>query len=283
MELDSNATQKIIDGIKIPPAPFTLQQLQRELEKEDPALMDLANIIAQDVGISALLLKTVNSPFFSLRAKVHSIMHAASLLGMKNMVNIVAGLELCRSFEEKDGQSPPNFWESPTHVAMVAADVARKLTDMEPDVMYMLGLFHNSGHALMMQRFPDYDVFLNQHMNSEDGIISQLEDQKYQTNHATLGYFLARSWGIDKDAAEVIRDHHLAPERLNEKGSEVTTQGTMLAVLKVAEHIDKLFWGMDPDHEWEHIEGLVLDYIGISKPDYVDLQIDMLEKLNWDK
>ena len=283
MELNTEDTAKLLDGIKIPPAPFTLQQLQKEMQKPEPVLMNLANIISQDVGISALMLKTVNSPFFGLRSKVHSIMHATSLLGLKNTINIVAGLELRRQFEENKGDNPPNFWESPTHVAMIAADIACRTPGMEPDVMYMLGLFHNSGHALMMQRFAGYAEFLEQHINSEHASIVEMENQTYNTNHATLSYFLARSWGIDLVVSEVIRDHHATAERLQERHGEVTPVGTMLAILKMAEHIDKLFWGMDPDHEWQLIEDLVLDYLGISKHDYNDLQIDMLEKLNWDK
>lgn len=282
VELDSNAAQKILDGIKIPPAPFTLQQLQAELQNDEPELMKLANIIAMDVGISAMMLKTVNAPFFGLRSKVNSIMHAANLLGIKNIVNIVAGLELQRTFEENKGDSPPNFWDSPSNVALIAANLARKMSGIEPDVMYMLGLFHNAGHALMCTRFDGYLPFMVQNLNAEESIISQLEDQTYQTNHATLGYFLARSWGIDKDAAEVIRDHHRVRERLREESTD-GLQLTMLAVLKIAEHIDKLYWGMDPDHEWDQIEDLVLDFLGLSKPDYNDIQIDMLEKLNWDK
>ena len=53
----------------------------------------------------------------------------------------------------------------------------------------------------------------------------------------------------------------------------------MLAILKIAEHVDKSFWGIKPDNEWTKVEDVVLDYLGISKPDFEDLREDMLDKL----
>jgi len=36
--LDTDETLKLIDEIKIPPAPFVLQQLYQELQKDEPNL-----------------------------------------------------------------------------------------------------------------------------------------------------------------------------------------------------------------------------------------------------
>lgn len=277
MSLDTDETLKILEDIKIPPAPHTLTKLHEELQKDEPLLMDIANIIAQDVGISALVLRTVNSAFFGLKAKAASIQHATSLLGMQNTVNIVAGLALRKAFDETDGANPPNYWDSPMNIAMVCADIARTISGVESDEAYMLGLFHNAGHALMMSYFKDYKEFLDQSLNQEGPVITELEDARYETDHAVLGYFLARSWGVDKPVAELIRDHHAVPDRLSLESA--SGKETLLCVLKMAEHIDKLFWGMDPDYEWLVIGDQVLDFVGLSKPDFEDLKTDMLEKL----
>ncbi len=145
--------------------------------------------------------------------------------------------------------------------------------------MYMLGLFHNAGHALLSQRFPDYKEFLKKNINREDIIITEIEDQQYNTDHAVLSYYLARSWKLDSHIVEVIRDHHNTKEQLTEMDGEACTKGRLLAILKIAEHVDKIFWKMDPDSEWVQIENVVLDYLGMSKPDFDDLQADMLDKL----
>ena len=267
----------ILEDISIPPAPAIIQQLQEQLQKEEQVLMDIANIIAQDMGISSLVLRTVNSSYFGLKVKIRSIQHAASLLGIRNTVNIVNGLVLRRTFEEMDGPNPPNFWESPSNIAMVSANIAQSISRVPSDEAYMLGLFHNSGHALMMQRFSDYRTFYNENANLEGTIITHLENERYQTDHAVLGYYLARSWGLDPKIAELIGAHHSVHEVL--ASDETTREGILLAILKMAEHIDKQFWGQVIDHEWEQIKDVVLGYVGISEPDFIDLQEDMQDQL----
>ncbi len=279
MVLDEIETLKLVENISIPPAPFVLKRLHQELQKDEPVLADISDIISQDVGISALVLRTINSSFFGMGVKIRSIQHATSLLGINFTINIIAGLSLRRTFEESRGDTPPNHWESPANVAMLAVNIARVFSFDELDEMYLLGLFHNAGHALLSQRFSDYNEFFVKNINRENEIITGIEDQHYNTDHALLGFLLASSWGLERDLKEVIRDHHNTNELLTEKNGEICKKGRMLAILKMAEHIDKLFWGMKPDREWDQIENLVLDYLGMSKPDFDDLQADMLEKL----
>lgn len=282
MASEIDDTLSLIDGMKIPPAPIVIPQLRAELQKDDPAMLKIANIISQDVGISALVLRTINSSFYGLRTTITSIQHAVGILGMTNIANIVTGLALRRSFEESDGANPPNHWESPINVALVSADIAKIVSGAKgakKDEAYMLGLFHNAGHSLMMQKFPDYAEFLSDSINDEARLITELEDEKYNTNHATVGYFLAKSWGLSQPIAEIIRDHHNAIEFLSENQHGSSEKGTLLAILKMAEHIDKLFWSINPDHEWALIEDTVLQYIGLSEPDFNDIREDMSEKL----
>jgi len=278
MDLDTTQTEKLLDGMKIPPAPYILQQLNKEIQNDEPDLMAIAEIISADVGLAGLILRTVNSPMFGLTAKVQSIQHATSLLGISYAVNIISGLLLRRTFEESESGNPPRFWDSPVNIAMASTYIAQTIGSCEPDEMYMLGLFHNSGHALLMQRFTDYRTFLDENSNSEKATLTQLENERYATDHAVLGYYLARSWGVDKHISEIIRDHHNVAEALSDSAMDLT-QGSMLALLKMAEHVDKLYWGIEDDHEWSHIENQVLEYLGLSNPDFEEIRDDSLERL----
>ena len=271
--------EKFIDKIKIPPAPFILTQLQQELQKEEPVLQNIAKIIAGDVGISALVLRTINSSFFNLRSKVYSIEHAINLLGIQYAINIVSGLLLRRTIEQSEGANPTNYWDSPANVAMIAANITRSIGYGDPDKMHVIGLFHNAGHALFTYRFTDYSDFLDANINLQESVITALEDRQYNTDHALLGYHLANTWGLDDDISEVIREHHNVQAIISASNQDINDKGIMLAILKMAEHVDKLFWGMSPDWEWEEIEDTILDYMGMSKPDFDDLTSDMLDKL----
>lgn len=270
---------ELIEGIRIPPVPEILSRLHGELQKDDPEMAQIATIIAQDVGMAGLVLKTVNAPFFGLQAKVQTIQNAVSILGMNYTVAIVAGLALKHSFEQTEGEKPPRFWDSPSNIAVVAAAISKKLRLCKPDEMYTLGLFHNVGHALMTQKFDDYLPFLEAHLNLDGVIIADAENQQYQCDHGVVGYYLAVSWGLDRVLAQVIRDHHSTADMLHSEGQKVTDQKNALAVLKLAEHVDKRFWGMTPDAEWQLVGDQVLDYLGLSSVDYEDICDEMQDLL----
>ena len=276
---EDELVRKALKNIKIPPAPHVLDKLHKELQKDDPELDAIAEIQAQDVGLSALVLRSVNSPYFGLRTKAVSIQHATSLFGLRNIVNIVAGLALRRVFEESEGANPPNFWDSPLNVAMAATAIARAVFYPRPDEAYMLGLFHNAGHPLLTQHFAGYAEFMSQHINTPEQSICTAEDRQYRVEHAVLGYFLARAWGLDKRIANVIRDHHQVKSRFAARDRGDPSELSLLAILKMAEHIDKLFWGYQPDYEWLEIQDLVLNFVGLTEKDFADLHQDIADNV----
>lgn len=277
--LSFEATSEILGSVRIPSAPAVFMDLHELMQRDEPDIEAVAATIARDPGLSALVLKTLNSPFFGLRTEVKSIRQATVLLGLLNVGNIVAGLALRRAMEEAGGAAPDNYWDSPMNVGMVAARLAQRFPGLMPDEAYMLGLFHNVGVPLMMQRFADYaSVWRDSQCDGET--ITVCEEARYQTHHAVVGYLVSRSWGLPAHIGELILQHHEVDAVFSESGGAVTRKGTLLAVLKMAEHIDQRFWGRIEDPEWARVGEQVLHYTGISSSDFADIAEDMLELLS---
>lgn len=276
--LSFERTQKLLGEVKIPSAPAILLELHEIMQKDEPEISEVADAIERDIAISALVLKTVNSSFFGLRSKATSIRQATALLGLINIGNIVAGLALQRAMEESDGEAPPEFWDSPTNVAMVAATLAQRYGGIQPDEAYLLGLFQNAGEVLMMQRFSDYGGFLNEIRAGQQNQVEQ-EEQRYSTNHAVVGYFVSRTWQLPDHIQQLILRHHDATEFLAEEGGTPSLPRTLMAVLKMAEHIDACFWGRRDNAEWARHGEAVLNYLGISSLEFLDVTDDMVDLL----
>lgn len=276
-ELGLDHTRSLIAGMTIPPAPDILNRLHAELQKDEPELPVIANIIAEDPGLSALVLKTVNAPFFGMKATVRSIQHATGLLGLMNIVNIVAGLALTQHL----GRDPLDdaHWEAQRYVARCAAALARRLGGVSPDEAYMLGLFHDAGQVLMRRRFEDYGTLQEGTERLPGPQRVEQEQQRYRTDHATVGYFLARTWHLDKALCNVIRDHHDAARRLDEhaRQDDDEREKRLLCLLKMAEQIEFRHAGGRDDPEWDAIRDLLLTDCGLSEPDFEDLADEIME------
>lgn len=271
-------TERLLDSIRIPSAPAILLELQEALQQEEPDMGAVSDAIERDVGMSSLVLKTVNSAFFGLRHKARSIRQATALLGLINIGNIVTGLALKRALQDRADVTPPEFWDSPVNVAMVAAMLAQRYGSIPPDEAYMLGLFQNAGEVLMAQRFPDYLSCLNA-SREECCDLAYKEDDRYGTNHAVIGYFISASWGLPKHIQQIILRHHDAGAFLAEDDGVASVPRTLMAVLKMAEHIDACFWGRRDNPEWRLQGEYVLQYLGVSSIEFLDVTDDMVELL----
>lgn len=278
MEIAQDQASKIIGSIAIPPRPAAITQLMEENGKEDPDSRLIGKIIGSDVGLSAAMLKTVNSPFFGLRQKIGSVPQAVSVLGQRNVSNIIVGLALRNSLGGK-AVSMERFWDSAAKVAMVSSQLSSLVPDIPKEEAHLFGLFRDCGIPLMMQRFPDYKETLGLANALTDKPFTSIEDERYSTNHATVGFLLARSWGLPDPICEGILHHH-DYSILEFRESTINPKArTLVTIMRVAEHMVGSAQRLSDDNEWRRVGGSVLDYLGISQDEFSDLKEDICEKL----
>lgn len=206
--LDDARLDEMLKGIRLPPQPEVMIALYRQLARPDADLGAIAGIIERDLGLSASVLRTANSPFFGMRRRVDTIASAVMVLGLRNVVNIVSCESLRRSMCDDHMPEIDRFFDHAQEVAFVCASVAREYRAMAPDRGYMLGLFHDCGLPMMLRKFPDYAAFLSGIEPNPDRTIIDLENDRYDTNHAVVGYWLCRAWGLPDDIAEIVAQHH---------------------------------------------------------------------------
>ena len=271
--------EKLIRSYNIPPQPHILKEIQQA--NDDLPL--IASIISKDVALSSGLLQIINSPYYGLANKITSIQQAAVLLGLSAVKNIV-NCDLLQAQEgEYTNKDLSDFWESANDVANTAAALVQLLGFGSTDEAYTLGLFHNCGIPILMDKHPDYVDVIQSAYNATNTRITDIENEHYRTNHAVLGYMVSRSWQLPEHMRIAIRDHHNF-ERLSFNNSDYGTEAdTLLAILKMAEHIAHVHatLGKDiEDNEWNTVKDGLLDFLGISEPDFLDIKHAVIERLN---
>lgn len=275
MSITQEAAEKILGSIRIPPRPSILTDLIEERKKADPDMKKIASIIARDVVLSAAMLKTVNSPFFALRRKIDSIEQAVMTMGLNNVFNIMTGLVL-RNMNENKNPQLEHFWEMAETTACISAMLAKRIPGVSSDIAYSVGLFQNCAIPLMMSRFPDYHetTQLTRHRNARS--YTQVEDERHNTNHATIGYLLSKNWNLSETVSLTVLHHH---------NLEVFTSGeslpdevySLIAIIHIAEALS------DPTimHEssiWKKNAPMLMDYVGISDQELKELRDDLQQQ-----
>lgn len=276
-EIDAAKLEKILSGVRIPPQPKLLLELKEEAAKPNPSINKICGLISKDVSLSAAVLKTINSPFYGLSRKCESIQRATVILGLRNVSNLVRALSLQGSFASKK-VSLERFWDTAADVANICVAIANRLKMENPDDYYALGLFHDCGIAVMAQKFNDYKDTLKTGNALVDRPITDAEDQAYNTNHAVVGYYLAKSWNLSEVICQVIHTHHDF-ERMFPETETVAGSNHMMAILKAAGNISHTSRRLSDDHEWIRIQAQVLQHLSLDETEYNDMREDIGELL----
>ncbi len=246
------------NGIKIPPQPRLLMELQKTLDSERCSIKTLAKIIASDPAICAMLFKTVNSPLFSGGKNLQSIEQVLMLIGIKQTCNIVQAISLSSTLSDGKKKSFEKFWTRSQDIAKIAALIAAdrvSVCNIFPDQAYMAGIFHDCGVPVLMLRFPSYCSELN--LESGWPCISE-EDRLYNVDHCSIGYLVACHWKLPDFICRAILHHH----ELEIPHENLGSSRTLVAILELAIHIYHVMERKEHPH-WSDVGNEVLAELGI--------------------
>ena len=278
--LTQEQISQIMQGIKIPPQPQILVDLQIEQMSPEPDQRAISRLISQDVGLSGAILKVVNSSVYSLQNPITSVEQAVSLIGIDSVINVVNGLAIRSELSDAKIMQLNRFWDTATDIANISVDIARAANYEPSDWAYTLGLFHNCGIPLMMMKYENYFSVMEESYNHPGKRVIDTENDLLDTNHAVIGYYTAKSWRLPKPICDVIGEHHNATYYFRPEHQKDDDRKTLLGILKLAEHICgnyRIFGRQREDMEWNAIGSEVLAYLGLGDYDLEQLEFNYRE------
>ena len=190
------------------PPPVALQVLARA-SKADCALTDISRLISSDPALCAELLKIVNSAFFALSGKITAIDRALSLLGLKRVRALVLSLSLPSMQRRGRAADRSDYWKASVATAMAAREWSLVRRDPDPDSEMVAALLCDVGSLVLSEVHPEQHARLLAHPSAF--LVRhqcQLEEELIGADHAEVGAYLLRQWGLPEDITEAIRCHH---------------------------------------------------------------------------
>ncbi len=252
-----------------PPKPVVVSALQPIAADDAPDIMGVARLISQDVGLSGVVLKQVNSAFFGMRRKVSDIQQAAVLLGLDKIIHLVTAYEMRKALSGKACISMERFWDTSCDTARVCTLIAHELDARVPlEDLYAVGLFHDCGIPPMAMCFPDYRDYLQQANRDYQQVMTETELRRYRISHAQVGYALATSWNIPPGICEIVLQHH-EPDAWG--GLPAAELRVALAVLKLAEQVVDAHRRKTDNIDWSRAREPVCKVLGVEQGDLESL------------
>jgi len=196
----------------LPSVPSLYQELHTALEREDVTVQVVGDIIRRDMGMTAKILKLVNSSFFGLRRTVENLQEAVAFLGTETIQVLVlahglfdqAGTLGTRTLTLED------IWQH----SLSVAEGARALAAMEglsralKAESFMGGMLHDVGIIVLAKNFPErYDKVVQ--LSAKEKLpVYTAEQREFGLGHAEVGAYLLGLWGIQPAILRAVSLHH---------------------------------------------------------------------------
>lgn len=249
--LSDEGVKRILTRIdSMPAVPALFLKLVEELRKDEPSVNTLGELIAQDVGMCAGVLKVVNSSFFGLRTHVASPHQAINLLGTETVKALVLSVNLFTrySFGPEMDFDFEALWRHSARAGGLARAIGRMETSETHTVDWcaMAGLLHDVGKLVLAAQFAPEYVKVLAAVRRENSPLHLLERAMLGVTHAEIGAYLLGLWGLDEPVVEAVYHHH-APERSTEPGF------TVLAAVHAANSLDHALTVIEPGRAPRHM------------------------------
>lgn len=208
---EESLIQLVSKVTSLPSLPKVYTDLLEELQSENSSVKRVAELIAQDVGMTAKLLQMVNSSFFGVPRRVETPAHAASMLGLSILRPLVlsAGIFSQFNIQRLYGYSADELMQHSMAVSQLAEQIAKETNDKQlaEDAM-LAGMLHDIGQLLLVANLPE-DFYLAMRKSRDKRIpLCDAERTIFGANHANMGAYLLGLWGMSDSIVEAVAFHH---------------------------------------------------------------------------
>ena len=213
--LNNDALAAIVGSVDtLPTPPGVYLRLRERLADADGSVTDIVQVLENDVGLTARVVKVANSGFFGGRNPVQSIDRAVAFLGMDLVASIVLGKEL---YDANPGNVDPAFdldrlSRHSFRTALWARAIAlhEDLGAAFAERAFLSGVLHDVGHLIFASRAMSANP-------AQTGVWRQDSSLQLTRPHAAAGAYLLGLWAFPEDLVEAVLWHH-RPGQSGESG-----------------------------------------------------------------
>jgi putative nucleotidyltransferase with HDIG domain len=267
--MDIEAFKKRLEQVQgIPTIPTVLAELMHCLSQEASDTEQIADLISQDAGLVARLLKLANSSAMARRVQITSIQRAVAALGRNQVRQICMGDGVWTTLKPLAAKSHFNLEGFELHsllVAELSQELARRSGTVDAEDVYAAALLHDIGKFLLLAVDQQGYADAIRTAGETQSDLLELELEKVGWDHTMVGGWFAEYWGLPATVQAVARWHH-NPEAVADQ-----PHGPMVAIVCVANNLLKVVKVGDSGNPAVHPIGGLLGPLHLAPGDLQEM------------
>lgn len=258
-------TAKVTSAIKsFPGMPGTAVRLLALIDNPAMRVSQIEQILRQDPGLTANVLRLANSAYFGIPSKVGSIRQAVILLGLKRLIQMVIAACVSAIMDKPvPGYDlpPGELWRHSIAVSVAAEGLVKELNAEAAEEIFTAALLHDVG-KLVLGQFVQDEYHQIETAVSQGISFEMAEKIVLGANHADIGAQILTKWSLPQEIVNAVQFHH-APE-------DAGQTNTMLDIVHVANFMSMMIGigiGKDGLHHQPSVE--VTERLGLE-PEHLE-------------
>lgn len=241
--------------IKLPILPKALNDFRNLSADPDADTNRLSQIVASDAGLSAELLKNVNScKIGSGRAKITSVKQALMTLGIPGTLLHLTTSAMKESMRSTSSKliNFQSFWNTNLERALFAREIATLLGG-DADLAYTAGMLQDFMLPMITNQLVDDYLEFTEHRDQFENLV-EFEQKQFHWNHAQASAHIMLAWQFPDELICCVHFHHhglavLKDEKLRNTSVAATAISALLtdALRQEPDGVTKL---MSLDEQW---------------------------------
>ena len=197
----------------LPSIPRVVALLLSELDRDEPDLKKVTQLISTDPALTTRLLQLSNSGYFQLSKTINSVSESLAILGLAHVRSMAAAAASGASLKGVPGLNLQQFWNYSLDVAKVSRSLAGVVRQNQ-QAAFTCGLIHAVGELAMHMAMPTEIAALNRDVPPLDLRRAKAEMLSFDYCYAQVGAGYARKWQFPQPIIDAL-EHQCEPFEKN--------------------------------------------------------------------
>jgi putative nucleotidyltransferase with HDIG domain len=197
---------------RLPSVPQLYIDLMSLVNKQESSIEAIGRVISQDMAMTAMVLRMVNSAAFRLNRRVVNATEAASHLGVAKVRVLALSLGIFSQFRELSTGKLyiETVWDHSLKVATTARAIAKSegLSKEQTDEAFAAGLLHDIGKLVLADNFSVLFQTVLKKVKRDRQRQFEAEEFCWGANHADVGGKILLNWQLPLPIAMAVYLHH---------------------------------------------------------------------------
>jgi len=203
--------QDLLSGyVEVSSLPMMYTRINDAISNPRMSMGDIGRVISEDSGLSARLLRIVNSAFYGFPSKVDTITRAVTIVGTQQLRALALATSVMNMFKGIPSEivNMESFWKHSVGCGLAARAIATYRRESNTELFFTAGILHDIGRLIFYVKAPDLVKKAFEKSKADGDLLFVAERDVIGFDHCAMGRALVQGWKLPASLEEAVAFHN---------------------------------------------------------------------------